>query len=83
MACRTGVTGRAGYGDRRSTSRDAAQPGSAAVAGGDGGNGGNAGLIGNGGNGGNAEIVISGGSVAGTGGNGGLLLGFNGTNGLP
>lgn len=40
-------------------------------------------LIGNGGNGGNAEIVISGGSVAGTGGNGGLLLGFNGTNGLP
>lgn len=51
--------------------------------GGDGGNGGNAGLIGNGGNGGNAEIVISGGSVAGTGGNGGLLLGFNGTNGLP
>lgn len=42
-----------------------------------------AGLIGNGGNGGNAEIVISGGSVAGTGGNGGLLLGFNGTNGLP
>lgn len=48
-----------------------------------GGNGGNAGLIGNGGNGGNAEIVISGGSVAGTGGNGGLLLGFNGTNGLP
>lgn len=51
--------------------------------GGDGGNGGNAGLIGSGGNGGNAEIVISGGSVAGTGGNGGLLLGFNGTNGLP
>lgn len=74
---RAGAIGNGGDGGNGGTSNT---PGGS---GGDGGNGGNAGLIGSGGNGGNAEIVISGGSVAGTGGNGGLLLGFNGTNGLP